>query len=186
MLQEQWHHRYPAPNSRTSKGYRWTGINSRHRLEVAGQTIVTVAAYAVTWPCEEPAIVYPDTEALQSVLQNPGLVRHIRTNPINGTCNIRLEVLGDSLGSFEWKIRVIWEPPRAGIKLQKGGECRLDPIKWGWEYWNILRITVTQKSWPNIYLTSQISVIRVSKMTEPLKTIRDFSAHWLWSRELHN
>ena len=34
-----------------------------------------------------PAIVYPDTEALQLVLRNPHPLRHIRTNPINGTCN---------------------------------------------------------------------------------------------------
>ena len=34
-----------------------------------------------------PAIVYPDTEALQPVLRNSPPLRHIRTNPINGTRN---------------------------------------------------------------------------------------------------
>jgi len=34
-----------------------------------------------------PAIVYPDTEELQPVLRNPHPLRHIRTNPINGTRN---------------------------------------------------------------------------------------------------
>jgi len=35
-----------------------------------------------------PAIVYPDTKALQPVLQNPHPLQHIRTNPINGTRNL--------------------------------------------------------------------------------------------------
>ena len=52
-------------NSRTSKSYN------------SARAAVTVGYL--------PAIVYPDTEALQPVLRNPHPLRHIRTNPINGT-----------------------------------------------------------------------------------------------------
>jgi len=54
-----------------------------------------------------PAIEYPDTEALQPAQQNPGLVRHIRTNPINGTCNLRDTLLVTFWNEFPAKQRTL-------------------------------------------------------------------------------
>jgi len=79
-------HKQSATETVTSCGKAGTG----YCAVIAGQARVTYnGAPAAVTVGYLPAIVYPDTEALQPVLRNPHPLRHIRTNPINGIRNKR-------------------------------------------------------------------------------------------------